>query len=124
MVLMGCLVLATACMLAGTSCVPFHGKVSTKGRKSILPLLWRHLLIATLGYGMPALDMRDHSMTLTYGTRVHGSFTRNVNFEFEVDGIVFHKLWLLVDGIYSELECFGETLGEAVAHTSERYAAC
>jgi hypothetical protein len=70
MVTMKCLVFSTAaCMLAG-GCVPFHGQqVSTKGKKSILILFWRHLLMTTFEYGMSDLDMQDHSMTLTYGTR-------------------------------------------------------
>jgi hypothetical protein len=53
-----------------------------------------------------------------------GSFTCcNVNSEFEINNIVFDKLWFSVDGIYPELGDFVKTLDEAVGHACKIYAA-
>ena len=54
---------------------------------------------------------------------VDGSFARDVDFEFRIgDDRTFHRLWVMVDGIYPELSRFVKTLQEPVGHKASRYA--
>lgn len=51
-----------------------------------------------------------------------GSFANDVNFEFQIGDRVFHRLWVMVDGIYPELSRFVKTIQEPVGHKASRYA--
>ena len=51
-----------------------------------------------------------------------GSFARDVDFDFEIGGKTFNRLWLLVDGIYPELSHFAKTIQEPVGRKASRYA--
>ncbi|KAI2500464.1 Ribosomal protein-like protein [Fragilaria crotonensis] len=52
-----------------------------------------------------------------------GSFANDVDFEFRIgEDRVFHRLWVLVDGIYPELSRFVKTIQEPVGHKASRYA--
>ena len=45
-----------------------------------------------------------------------GSFAEDVDFEFEIGGRSFGRLWLLVDGIYPEISRFVKTIEEPPNH--------
>jgi hypothetical protein len=52
-----------------------------------------------------------------------GSFANDVDFEFRIgEDRVFHRLWVMVDGIYPELSRFVKTIQEPVGHKASRYA--
>ena len=54
---------------------------------------------------------------------VDGSFARDVDFKFQIgEDREFHRLWVLVDGIYPELSRFVKTMQEPVGHKASRYA--
>lgn len=54
---------------------------------------------------------------------VDGSWSENVDFEFQIAGRTFNKLWVAVDGIYPELQRFVKTLSVPVTTKEEIYAA-
>jgi Plant transposon protein len=45
---------------------------------------------------------------------VEGSFSELVDFEFQIGGKKFNKLWLLVNGIYPEIGRFVTTIEEPI----------
>ncbi len=52
-----------------------------------------------------------------------GSFANDVDLEFRIgDDRVFHRLWVLVDGIYPKLSRFVKTIQEPVGDIASRYA--
>ena len=51
-----------------------------------------------------------------------GSFADEVDFEFEIGGRVFNRLWLLVDGIYPELSRFVKTIEEPSNQKASAFA--
>jgi hypothetical protein len=53
---------------------------------------------------------------------IDGSFTENVDFEFELGGKVLDKLWLLVDGIYPECSRFAKTIEEPIVPNKRMYS--
>ena len=54
---------------------------------------------------------------------IDGSFYNDVDFEFEIFGNVFYRLWLMADGIYPELARFVKTIQEPGDGLSSYYAA-
>jgi hypothetical protein len=50
-----------------------------------------------------------------------GSFTRDVDCNFEVGGEEFSEMWLLVDGIYPPLSRFVKSLQVPTTHDERRY---
>ena len=51
-----------------------------------------------------------------------GTFAKQVDFEFTINGQGFHRVWLLVDGIYPELSRFVKTISEPGDKRSRYYA--
>ena len=57
-----------------------------------------------------------------YESFVNGEFIQNVDFEFELGGEVFSKLWAAADGIYPELERLVKPFTEPVGEDNIRYS--
>jgi Plant transposon protein len=53
---------------------------------------------------------------------VDGTFAKDIDFEFEIAGKVFHCCWFLVDGIYPGLARFAKTIDEPLGHGKKLYA--
>jgi hypothetical protein len=53
---------------------------------------------------------------------VDGTFSKEVDFEFQIAGKVFHRCWYLVDGIYPEIARFAKTIDEPVGRGKKLYA--
>jgi len=51
-----------------------------------------------------------------------GTFSADVDFEFEIGGETFHQVWLMVDGIYPELARFVKTIAEPLTEVAKLYA--
>jgi Plant transposon protein len=58
------------------------------------------------------INIRDQSPLLK--SFIDGSFTKNVDFEYELGGQVFDKLWILIDGIYPECSGFTKKIEEPI----------
>jgi Plant transposon protein len=69
---------------------------------------WHH------SFGFPGsmndINIWDRSSLLK--SFLDGSFAQDVDVEFEIGGLSFRRLWLLVDGIYPELSRFVKTIEE------------
>ncbi|KAI2506757.1 Ribosomal protein-like protein [Fragilaria crotonensis] len=79
---------------------------------------WHH------SFGWPGslndINIWDRSSLLK--SFLDGSFAADVDFEFEVGGRVFNRLWLMVDGIYPELSRFVKTVEEPSDRKASAYA--
>jgi Plant transposon protein len=53
---------------------------------------------------------------------VDATFAKDIDFEFEIAGNVFHYCWFLVDGIYPGLARSAKTIGKLVGHGKKLYA--
>jgi hypothetical protein len=53
---------------------------------------------------------------------LNGSFTRDVDFDFEINGTVFEQLWIMVDGIYPEISRFVKNVLEPLTDNHKYYS--
>jgi Plant transposon protein len=53
---------------------------------------------------------------------LNGSFARDVDFEYEINGVVFDQLWIMVDGIYPELSRFVKNISEPITDEHKYYS--
>jgi Plant transposon protein len=53
---------------------------------------------------------------------LNGSFGRDVDFEYEINGVVFDQLWIMVDGIYPELSRFVKNISEPITDDHRYYS--
>jgi hypothetical protein len=76
-----------------------------------------------VAFGFPGslndINVWDNSPLLK--ALLDGTFA-SIDFEFEIGGKVFNKLWFLVDGIYPKLSRFVKTLPVACGRMWKRYA--
>jgi hypothetical protein len=76
-----------------------------------------------VAFGFPGslndINVWDNSPLLK--ALLDGTFA-SIDFEFEIGGKVFNKLWFLVDGIYPKLSRFMKTLPVACGRMWKRYA--
>jgi hypothetical protein len=79
---------------------------------------WHH------SFGWPGslndINIWDRSSLLK--SFLDGTFADEVDFEFEIGGRVFNRLWLLVDGIYPELSRFVKTIEEPSDRKASAFA--
>ncbi len=79
---------------------------------------WHH----SFGYPGSLNDINIWNRSCLLKAFLDGSFANNVDFEFRIRDRVFHRLWVLVDGIYPELSRFMKTIQEPVGRNASRYA--
>ena len=80
---------------------------------------WHH----SFGYPGSLNDINIWNRSCLLKPFLDGSFANDVDFEFRIgEDRVFHRLWVLVDGIYPELSRFVKTIQEPVGHKASRYA--
>jgi Plant transposon protein len=77
---------------------------------------------ASFGYAGTLNDINIWEQSPLLNAFVDGSFTKEVDFEFSIGGVTFDKVWLLVDGIYPEIERFAKTYDEAIGDERKTYA--
>ena len=80
---------------------------------------WHH----SFGYPRSLNDINIWNRSCLLKAFLDRSFANDVDFEFRIgDDRVFHRLWVLVDGIYPELSRFVKTIQEPVGHNASTYA--
>lgn len=83
-----------------------------------------NLWIWHAAFGFPGsmndINIWDQSSLLK--SFLDGSFSSEVDFQYEIGGCVFNKLYFLTDGIYPLLSRFVKTIDEAVGPRLQRYA--
>ena len=80
---------------------------------------WHH----SFGYPGSLNDINIWNRSCLLKSFLDGSFANDVDFEFRIgEDRVFHRLWVLVDGIYPKLSRFVKTIQEPVGHKASRYA--
>ena len=57
---------------------------------------------ASFGFAGSMNDINIWDRSPLLKSWIDGSFANDVDFEFEIDGKVFHQLWLMADGIYPD----------------------
>ena len=74
-------------------------------------------------FGIPGSlnDISVWDMSKLHKALVDGTFS-SIDFEFEIGGKLFNKLWFLVDGIYPQLTHFVQTLSVPLGRMWNRYA--
>lgn len=78
---------------------------------------------AAFGYPGSSNDINILERSPLLATWLDGSFHRDVDFEYTVNGQTFKRLFLLADGIYPDMSRFVETLGVPIGKEQKRFAA-
>jgi hypothetical protein len=78
---------------------------------------------ASFGFAGSMNDINVWDRSPLLKSWIDGSFANDVDFEFEIDGKVFHQLWLMADGIYPDLSRFVKSFDEPIGLANKRYAA-
>jgi hypothetical protein len=76
---------------------------------------------ASFGYAGSLNDINIWEQSPLLTSLLDGTFTKYVDFEFELGGKLFDQLWFLVDGIYPEISRFAKTLEEAIGEDRKMY---
>ena len=77
---------------------------------------------ASFGFAGSMNDINIWDRSPLLKSWIDGSFANDVDFEFEIDGKVFHQLWLMADGIYPDLSRFVKSFDEPMGVANKRYA--
>jgi hypothetical protein len=67
-------------------------------------------------------DINIWDMSGLHKAFVDGSWSENVDFEYTINGQLFDKLWVTVDGIYPPIARFVKTLSQPVGKKQQNYA--
>jgi hypothetical protein len=67
-------------------------------------------------------DISIWDMSGLHKAFVDGTWTDTIDFPFTIDGQVFDKLWVTVDGIYPQIGRFVKTLSQPVGQAEQDYA--
>ncbi|MCU0336748.1 MAG: transposase, partial [Sediminibacterium sp.] len=76
---------------------------------------------ASFGYAGTLNDINIWEQSPLLTSLLDGTFSKFIDFEFELGGKVLNTLWFLVDGIYPEIARFAKTLEEAVGEDRKIY---
>lgn len=76
---------------------------------------------AVFGYPGTMNDINIWERSPLLKAFLDGSFSTNVDFEFNIGGKTFSELWILVDGIYPELSRFVKSFDEPVGERDKMY---
>jgi Plant transposon protein len=79
--------------------------------------IWR----ASFGYTGTLNDINIWEKSPLLSAFTDGIFTKEIDFEFSIGGTTFDTVWLLEDGICSEISRFAKTLAEAVGEERKIY---
>ena len=80
--------------------------------------IWHH----AFGFASSLNDINIFDQSTLLQAFLDGTFTRDIDFEYEIDGKVFSELFVLVDGIYPEISRFVKTYEEPLTADRKRYA--
>lgn len=78
---------------------------------------------AAFGFPGTQNDINIWDQSVLLRSFIDGTFASEVDFEFQIGGTNFHRLWILVDGIYPELSRFVKTISEPITEGEKNYAA-
>ena len=105
----------------------WHGQF--KGKEKVATVVLEALADNTLwiwhaNFGAPGTlnDINIWDRSPLYESFINGQFIEDVDFEFELGGERFSKLWALADGIYPELERLAKPFSEPVGEDNIRYS--
>ena len=108
--------------------VAYQGHYTGKEKKPSLVLEAfsdYHLFIWYSHFGSPGSlnDINIWDVSPLHTSFVDGTFSSDIDFEFEIAGKSFRRLWLMVDGIYPPISRFVKTLSEPTGPIDSYYAA-
>ena len=120
------------CMHVGWKNCPvaWQGLNSGKSGKPMIvleALAYHNLWFWHHSFGYPGFlnDINLWNRSCLLKAFLDGSFANNFDFKFRIgDDRVFHRLWVLVDGIYPKLSRFVKTIQEPVGGKASRYTRC
>lgn len=114
-------------MVVSTASIWYGGfKGKEKYATIVLEALADHTLwIWHANFGAPGSlnDINIWDCSPLYQSFVNGKFIEEVDFEFELGGERFSKLWATADGIYPDLERLAKPFSEPIGEDNVRYSA-
>lgn len=79
---------------------------------------WHH----QFGFAGSMNDINIWDLSSLHHVFVNGSWSQNIDFEFQIDGQTFNQLWVAVDGIYPEIARFVKTKSCPIGIAESNYA--